>query len=60
MKFIKAMYVVMGLMLFVNLTNVTIFQNNYAGISLWICLILFILGTAFFINARQIHSKRNE
>lgn len=53
MKFVKAMYAVMALMILVNLANETIFKSEYSAILLWICLVLFIVGTLFFFNVKQ-------
>ena len=54
MKYIKGLYVSLVLMLFVILVNTTIFDDEYSGIAMFVCLGLFIMGTAFFINTKQL------
>ncbi|MFE3577698.1 hypothetical protein [Lysinibacillus sp. NPDC059133] len=54
MKYIKGLYVSLVLMLLVILVNTTIFDDEYSGIAMFVCLGIFILGTAFFINTKQL------
>ncbi|MCR8643627.1 hypothetical protein NV379_13300 [Paenibacillus sp. N1-5-1-14] len=54
MKYIKGLYVSLVLMMLVNLVDTTIFDNEYSGIAMFVCLGIFLIGTAFFINTRQL------
>ncbi|MFJ8460554.1 MULTISPECIES: hypothetical protein [Lysinibacillus] len=54
MKYNKGLYVSLVLMLFVILVNTTIFDDEYSGIAMFVCLGIFIMGTAFFINTKQL------
>ncbi|MCY9549512.1 hypothetical protein [Lysinibacillus xylanilyticus] len=54
MKYIKGLYVSLVLMLIVILVNTTIFDDEYSGIAMFVCLGIFIMGTAFFINTKQL------
>ena len=42
----------MALMVFVNLSSEFIFKGIYSGVASWMIVILFVIGTAFFANAR--------
>jgi len=52
MKYTQGLYVSLVLMMFVVLVNTTIFNDEYSGIAMFVCLGIFILGTAFFINTK--------
>ncbi|MEY9972943.1 putative membrane protein YqjE [Lysinibacillus sp. RC46] len=54
MKYIKGLYVSFVLMMLVILVNTTIFDDEYSGIAMFVCLGIFIIGTAFFINTKQL------
>lgn len=58
MKFIVGMYVVLVLFMAVNLLSVFVFNDTYSGVAVWICLLLFLLGTVFYINARHYFAKK--
>jgi hypothetical protein len=48
-------------MMFINLLNTTIFDNKYSGITMYISSVIFIIGSAFFINAKQLKiSEKNK
>ncbi|EOP32675.1 hypothetical protein RVY75_30145 (plasmid) [Bacillus mycoides] len=54
MKYIKGLYISLILMVFVNLLNTTIFDNEYSGITMYISSVIFVIGSAFFINAKRL------
>ncbi|MCH7324022.1 hypothetical protein LZ480_19355 [Solibacillus sp. MA9] len=54
MKYIKGLYISLVLMMLVILVNTTIFDDEYSGIAMSVCLGIFIMGTAFFINTKQL------
>ncbi|WP_197139527.1 hypothetical protein [Lysinibacillus sphaericus] len=54
MKYIKGLYASLALMMFVVLVSTTIFDDEYSDIAMFVCLGIFILGTAFFINTKQL------
>ena len=54
MKFLKGVYAVMAAIMFVILTSEYILDGEYSGMATWACLLLFLLGTLFFVNAKQI------
>lgn len=58
MKYLIGLYIVMVIMVFVNLTSVFFFKDNYSAIASWLIVILFVFGTALFINARYLFSKK--
>lgn len=47
MKYIKGLYGALVLMMVVMLISTTILQDQYSGIAMFICLGLFLIGTAF-------------
>ncbi|MGG0459505.1 hypothetical protein [Bacillus mycoides] len=54
MKNINGLYISLILMMFVTLLNTTIFDNEYSGITLYISSVIFVIGSAFFGNARRL------
>ncbi len=58
MKYLIGSYVVMAIMVFVNWTSVFIFHDKYSAIASWLIVMLFLLGTVFFANARYYLSKK--
>lgn len=52
MKHIKGLYVTLVLLTFINLSNITIFSGTYSGIAMFLSLGVFIIGTAFYVNAK--------
>ncbi|MEK4229378.1 hypothetical protein [Solibacillus sp. FSL H8-0538] len=52
MKFVHSLYASMVLIIVINLISETILDGEYSGIALWISLVIFTLGTAFYINAK--------
>ena len=59
MKYLMNLYIVMAIMVFVNLTSEFIFKGEYSAIASWATLMLFLLGTIFFANARYFLSKKS-
>lgn len=57
MKYIKGLYGALVLMMVVMLISTTILQDQYSGIAVFICLGLFLIGTAFFINAKHLKNE---
>lgn len=57
MKYIKGLYGALVLMMFVVLLSTTILKDKYSGIAMFVCLGLFLIGTAFFINAKHVKAK---
>jgi len=41
-------------MMFINLLNITMFDNKYSGITMYISSVIFTIGSAFFINAKRL------
>lgn len=60
MKFLKGLYVVMSIMVFVNLSSEFILDGEYSAIASWITVMLFLLGTAFFANACFYLSRKED
>ncbi len=60
MKFLKGLYVVMSIMVFVNLSSEFILDGEYSAIASWITVMLFLLGTAFFANAHFYLSRKED
>jgi RsiW-degrading membrane proteinase PrsW (M82 family) len=58
MKYLIGLYVVMAIMVFVTLTSEFILKGNYSAIASWLIVMLFLLGTIFFANARYYLSKK--
>jgi len=54
LKYIKGLYISLVLMMLVILVNTTIFDDEYSGIAMFVCLGIFIMGTAFFINTKKL------
>ncbi|KOF10208.1 hypothetical protein AC739_10690 [Planococcus glaciei] len=58
MKSIIGMYTVLVLFMAVTFLSVYVFNDQYSGIATWICLLLFLVGTAFYVNARHYFGKK--
>ena len=54
-----SMYIVMAIMVVVNLTSEFVFKGDYSAIASWAIILLFLLGTIFFANARYFLSKKS-
>lgn len=53
MHAIKGLYAVVVALFFVNLANMTLFNSEWNGITMWINTGLFIVGTAYFIVSKN-------
>lgn len=60
MKYINGLYVSLVLMMVIILVNTTIFNDEYSGIAMFISLGVFIIGNAFFINAKRLKLNEKE
>jgi len=58
MKYLKGLYIVMAIMVAVNLTSEFIFKGDYSAIASWSTVMLFLLGSIFFANARYYLTKK--
>ncbi|MFV2050721.1 hypothetical protein KDJ21_018445 [Metabacillus litoralis] len=58
MKYVVGLYIVMAVMVFVNGASVFIFKDEFSAIASWLTVMLFLLGTIFFVNARYYLSKK--
>lgn len=58
MKYLKGLYIVMAIMVAVNLISEFIFKGDYSAIASWGTVMLFLLGSIFFANARYYLSKK--
>ncbi|WP_078392682.1 hypothetical protein [Shouchella patagoniensis] len=57
MNYVKWMYVMMVAMVVINLISVYGFNDSNSAIFSWVMLILFFIGSMFFINARYFLAK---
>ena len=53
MKEITGLYVILAAIYFVNLTNMTLFNNEWNGIAMWLNTGLFVAGTTYFLLSRD-------
>ncbi len=60
MKFVKGMYVVLILFMVVNFLSVFVFDDDYSGIASWMNVLLFLLGSVFYINARHVFKRESQ
>lgn len=60
MKYIKGLYMTLVLMMFINLLSTTVFNDKYSGITMFISLGIFIIGSAFFVNAKRLNINEKE
>ncbi|WP_422122286.1 hypothetical protein DHX103_10775 [Planococcus sp. X10-3] len=51
MNQLKGLYISLILIMAVTLLNSTVFNGEYAGIAMFVSVILFIVATLFYINA---------
>lgn len=58
-KYLVGLYVVMIIMVAVNLISEFILKGDYSALASWFTIMLFLLGTIFFANARYFLSKSN-
>ncbi|PFM53498.1 hypothetical protein COJ48_30740 [Bacillus cereus] len=54
MKYINGFYISLILMMFINLLNTTIFDNEYSGVTMYISSVIFIIGSTFFTSAKRL------
>lgn len=54
MKYINGLYISLILMMFINLLNITMFDNEYSGIAMYLSSVIFIIGSAFFGSAKRL------
>lgn len=47
-------------MVIVNLTNEVILDGAYSAIASWLTVMLFLLGTVFFANARHATTNKED
>lgn len=60
MKYVNGLYISLVLMMIVILANTTIFDDEYSGIAMFVCLGIFIVGNVFFINAKLLKEQEEE
>ena len=60
MKYINGLYISLVIIFFVQLASMTIFNDSYSGIATFISLGVFIIGTAFFVNAKRLRVSEKE
>lgn len=60
MKFVKGLYIVMAIMVAVNLISEFILKGEYSAIASWVTVMLFLLGSVLFSNARYYLSKKQK
>lgn len=53
MKSITGLYILFVLIHLINLANITLFNNEWNGITLWLSTGLFIAGTSFYLLNRK-------
>ena len=58
MKYLIGLYIVMVVMVAVNFISEFIFKGNYSAIANWAIIMLFLIGTLFFSNARYFLSGK--
>ncbi len=58
MKNLLGLYIVMAIMVFVTFTSEFILKSDYSAIASWFIVMLFLLGTIFFVNARYFLSEK--
>jgi len=59
-KYINGLYISLVIIFFVQLASMTIFNDSYSGIATFISLGVFIIGTAFFVNAKRLRVSEKE
>jgi len=60
MKYINGLYASFVLMMIVILVSTTILDDEYSGIATFICIGIFVVGNAFYINAIQEQKSKKE
>ena len=58
MKYLIGLYIVMVIIVAVNFISEFIFKGNYSAIASWAIIMLFLIGTLFFSNARYFLSGK--
>lgn len=54
----RGLYISICLMHFVILSNITIFNGEWNGITMWLCTGIFLVATALFISANKKYKKQ--
>jgi hypothetical protein len=52
MKYLRNLYIIMIVIVFVNLTSEFMLNGDYSGIASWIIVMLFLFGTIYYCVAR--------
>lgn len=60
MKHMNGLYVSFVLMMFITLLDTAVFEDAYSGIAMFISTAVFVVGTAFFIQAKQAKENGEE
>lgn len=60
MKYINGLYISLILIFFVNLASITIFNDEFSGVAMFVSLGIFIIGNAFFVNAKRLKVSEKE
>jgi hypothetical protein len=58
MKAITVIYIFFVLIHFINFTNITLFNGEWNGITMWFSTGLFIAGTAYYFLDRKVTTKK--
>jgi len=53
LRFVKGLYIILAMIVFVNLISEFILKGEYSAIASWIMVMLFLVGTIFFVNAKH-------
>lgn len=56
-KELTGLYVILAAIFFVNLTNMTLLNNEWNGIAMWLNTGIFVAGTAYFLLSRDAIKK---
>lgn len=60
MKYIHGLYISFVIIFFIQLSSATIFDDKYSGIAVFISLGVFIIGCAFYVNAKRLKVSEGE
>ncbi len=52
MKYLRNLYIIMIVIVFVNLTSEFMLNGDYSAIASWIIVMLFLFGTIYYSVAR--------
>jgi len=60
LRYVHGLYVAFVVLFFIQLTSTTVFRDKYSGIAIFVSLGVFIIGAAFYVNAKRLRVEKED